>query len=605
MNGVASPASLALLFPYVTSALFLATIAIVAGRKLRLRTVRFFVLVVWMEFAWTVLLMAELIAPSLGGKTFWDNLRFPVSLAAGTSLFIFACRIIDWPRGTRFRALLLLYIPALASGILAFADPSGSLLRIAPAIEGPLPFGELVYGYTLIDYILFAFTYGLSLVAIGMLLASSAGAPAPDKRKYRLVILGFSIPLVGIIPALLDVRILGHRDIFPIWSAVGSLPFFIAFFRFRLFDIMPIARRVVVESLGDPIFAFDADGLLLDCNRAFAKLLGTSIHHLVGRRLQDVLLAWPPIERLALEGAAGVGTGKANGEDVTVSDPCGYRRYRVAVSSIPGEDGDPGDELCKVAVFRDVSELAAVEKQLLAWNAELEGRIASRIRDLEEEVARRRAAEEGLRRVSTRIVGSQHEILVTLSEVVENRSPETANHVLRVGEYSRILAMAYGLSPEGVALIVDAAPLHDVGKIAVPDSILNKPGALAVEEMTTMKTHTIVGYRILGSSERSIIRAAAVIALEHHERWNGEGYPAGKRGDEISLSGRIVCICDVFDALATSRPYKKPWDIGRILDFYHEESGRMFDPDLTKLFFANLDRFREVSARYPDVVPEV
>jgi len=119
--------------------------------------------------------------------------------------------------------------------------------------------------------------------------------------------------------------------------------------------------------------------------------------------------------------------------------------------------------------------------------------------------------------------------------------------------------------------------------------------------MTIMKTHSAIGYRILGSSERSIMRAAALMALEHHERWNGEGYPAGKAGENISLSGRIVCICDVFDALATSRPYKKGWPIERINEYIQAESGHMFDPNLVALFIANLDRFRDISSRYPDM----
>jgi PAS domain S-box-containing protein len=364
---------------------------------------------------------------------------------------------------------------------------------------------------------------------------------------------------------------------------------------------MPRARRILVESLGDPIVVLDPDRLILDCNRAFARLVGAPAKKIRGFSAPRLLASWPAATLANLEAAIRMMDRDEGVETITVPAPDGERAFKVKVTSIPGTWSESEEDVCKVAVFRDVTELATVERQLQAWNSELESRIRLRIKDLELEVSRRKSAEEGLRKLNMKIVDSQREILVTLSEVVENRSPETANHVLRVGEYAHTLASAYGLSPSHVALIADAAPLHDVGKIAIPDSILNKEGRLTEEEMATMKTHSAIGYRILGSSERSIMRAAALIALEHHERWNGEGYPAGKTGENISLSGRIVCICDVFDALATSRPYKKGWQIERIIEYIQDESGRMFDPNLVALLIANQDRFRQISARYPDM----
>lgn len=592
------------LLPYLVSALLTGSLAFVSVLKSGIPLARKFSLLLWLQFAWTIFLILETVSPGLQEKILWDNVQFPVSVASGALLYLFGWAVTREGQKAPTIPALLLFLPALVSGILAFTDPQTHLIRSGIHLDTGIPFGELVYGYTLADYLLFAWTYGLAAIALYLLLSSYAKAQPRDRRRYRLVIGGFLLPILGALPGVFDLRILGRRDLAPLWFALGSLPIMVAIFRFRLFDIMPLARHVLVDSLGDPLVMYDSDGLILDCNRAFSLLVGKPARHIRGSLLPKVLSAWSEDESQILEEVLLCSEVGGKGEGRTVSSPGGSESFRVHVSSVPDEVGSARGELCRVAFFRDVTELAGVELRLQAWNTELEGRIVSRIKDLEQEVSRRRSAEEGLRRVSEKIVGSQHEILVTLSEVVENRSPETANHVLRVGEYSRILAQACGLSEEGVGLVADAAPLHDVGKIAVPDSILNKPGALSPEEMAVMQTHTTVGYRILGSSERSIIRAAAVIALEHHERWDGSGYPAGKAGQAISLSGRIVCICDVFDALSTSRPYKRPWELARILDFLRQESGRMFDPGLVEILLANIGRFQEVAARYPDIPPE-
>ncbi|THB68109.1 MAG: DUF3369 domain-containing protein [Gammaproteobacteria bacterium] len=198
------------------------------------------------------------------------------------------------------------------------------------------------------------------------------------------------------------------------------------------------------------------------------------------------------------------------------------------------------------------------------------------------------------------IIETQKEVVFTLGEVVENRSKETANHVLRVGEYSYILAKKLGLSEDDAELIKMASPLHDVGKIGIPDSILLKPGRLTPEEYEAMKSHAEIGYEILNKSERPIIKAASVIAYEHHERWDGKGYPRGISGDRISLYGRITSLVDVFDALANDRCYRKAWELEKVLGLIREERGKQFDPELVDLFLGNLQEFIKVSEIYKD-----
>jgi HD-GYP domain-containing protein (c-di-GMP phosphodiesterase class II) len=202
--------------------------------------------------------------------------------------------------------------------------------------------------------------------------------------------------------------------------------------------------------------------------------------------------------------------------------------------------------------------------------------------------------------LANEIEETQREIIFVMGEVGETRSKETGYHVKRVAEYSKILALGYGMSEEEAELIKTASPMHDIGKVAIPDSILKKPGKLTDEEFEYMKQHTVIGHNLLRNSKRRILKAAATIALQHHEKWNGTGYPNGLRGEEIHLYGRITAIADVFDALGSERVYKKAWEIDRILDLFREERGEHFDPHLVDIFFENLDTFLEIKQKYQD-----
>lgn len=202
--------------------------------------------------------------------------------------------------------------------------------------------------------------------------------------------------------------------------------------------------------------------------------------------------------------------------------------------------------------------------------------------------------------INKEIEETQKEILYILGEVTEARSEETGNHVKRVSKYSQILGEKYGLSKREIMLITMAAPIHDVGKVGISDNILMKPGKLTPEEFEIVKTHTTIGYNLLKGSNREVLKSAAIIAHEHHERYDGKGYPRGLKGDEIHIFGRIVAVADVFDALGSPRVYKKPWVINDILNYFQEERGKHFDPVLVDILFENLDEFIGVKEKYID-----
>jgi len=200
--------------------------------------------------------------------------------------------------------------------------------------------------------------------------------------------------------------------------------------------------------------------------------------------------------------------------------------------------------------------------------------------------------------LSKEIEETQREMLYTLGEMGETRSQETGFHVKRVAQYSLLLARLYGLSEEESTLLYIASPMHDIGKIAIPDRILLKPGKLTDEEFEEMKRHAVYGHNIFKSSSRPTLQAASIIAHEHHEKYDGCGYPRGLKGEDIHPYGRITALADVFDALSTKRVYKDAWPIEKVLTFLKEQKGKHFDPKLVELLLENLDQFLAIKEKY-------
>ncbi|RZV14656.1 response regulator [Aliarcobacter butzleri] len=195
---------------------------------------------------------------------------------------------------------------------------------------------------------------------------------------------------------------------------------------------------------------------------------------------------------------------------------------------------------------------------------------------------------------------TQREIIYKMGEIAESRSNETGNHVKRVAEYSKLLALLYGLDEKESDTLFTASPMHDIGKVGVPDSILNKAGKLDENEYKMMKKHCVIGYNILKNSKREILKAAAIVAMQHHEKWDGSGYPKGLKEEEIHIYGRITAVADVFDALGSHRCYKEAWEDEKIFELFRNEKGKHFDPKLVDLFFDNIDKFIEIKNKYKD-----
>ncbi|GEN35649.1 response regulator [Aneurinibacillus danicus] len=232
-------------------------------------------------------------------------------------------------------------------------------------------------------------------------------------------------------------------------------------------------------------------------------------------------------------------------------------------------------------------------KQLAMAKQRLENEVMRRTAELQEALA-------ALRLLNNKLEDSHREIVERLSSAAEFKDPETAAHIQRISHYCGVLARAMDMGEDEVNLMIHASPMHDIGKIGVPDQILLKPGKLTPEEFEKMKEHTLIGYKILSGSDSTLLKLASEIALSHHEKYDGSGYPYGLSGEEIPLSGRIVAVVDVFDALTSRRPYKEPYPNEKAYEIIRQGSGTHFDPKIVELFFGNLSEIVRIQKQYQD-----
>jgi len=187
-----------------------------------------------------------------------------------------------------------------------------------------------------------------------------------------------------------------------------------------------------------------------------------------------------------------------------------------------------------------------------------------------------------------------------LGRAAEYKDTDTGEHIARMSQYSKLLALEFGMGEQQAELLRQAAPMHDVGKIGIPDAILLKPGRLTPDEFDHMKQHATIGAQILANSSSPLLQLAHKLAIEHHEKWDGSGYPNGLKGEQISVEGRIVAIADVFDALTSKRPYKEAWGVEEALENMQAQAGKHFDPHLINLFVNKLDAIIAIKSAHQE-----
>ncbi len=276
-------------------------------------------------------------------------------------------------------------------------------------------------------------------------------------------------------------------------------------------------------------------------------------------------LHMPGMDGFELMDRLGPLTGHGSGVPFLVLTADGTDETRRRALSVGARDflTKPLDRIELLLRVRNLLQVKQLQDRLRDQNADLEETVAERTRDLDQ---------------------SRLEVLERLALAAEYRDDDTQEHAWRIGRICALVALALGLPDQEAQLIGRAAPLHDVGKIGIPDAILLKPGRLTGEEFEVIKTHTTIGAEILAGSRSPLLRLAERIALTHHERWDGGGYPSGLGGEEIPIAGRIVAVADVFDALTHERPYKQAWPVEKAVDEILSQAGRQFDPCVVDAF---------------------
>ncbi|WP_235693030.1 PAS domain S-box protein [Deinococcus aquaedulcis] len=318
--------------------------------------------------------------------------------------------------------------------------------------------------------------------------------------------------------------------------------------------------RAVVDTVPEAIFVKDRQERYVMINAAGAGLIGRPADEILGHTDQELFPAATALhsgqqDRLVLD------TGQTAQYEVT--DQLTDGRVRSFLSTKSAYHDAQGEVRGLIGSAIDLTDRKALAAQLEEQNAQLAAHVQARTQELE---------------------AAQLEMLERLARAAEHRDEDTGEHVHRVARAAAGIASQLGLGPETVALLERAAPLHDVGKIGVPDAILLKPGRLTPEEFDIVKTHTTIGASLLDDSRSVLMQAAQTIALTHHERWDGAGYPQGLRGEAIPLLGRIVAVADVYDALTSERPYKRAWTHEAAVAELRAQAGRQFDPQVVAAF---------------------
>lgn len=244
----------------------------------------------------------------------------------------------------------------------------------------------------------------------------------------------------------------------------------------------------------------------------------------------------------------------------------------------------PFDRVEALTRIRNMIEVRMLHKQVRRQNEELERKVQERTQELED----------------TRL-----EVVHRLGRAAEYKDNETGMHVVRMSKIAEILGRAMGMSDEDAKLLLHASPMHDIGKIGIPDGILLKPGKLDADEWEVMKTHVQIGAEILGDHASPLMQMARQVALTHHEKWDGSGYPKGAAGLDIPLVGRVTAVADVFDALTSERPYKKAWPLDEAVQYIKDQAGIHFDPDVVDKFCKHLDAIMKVRQMHRDTFEAV
>ncbi|MDM8551901.1 HD domain-containing protein [Desulfobacterales bacterium HSG2] len=361
-----------------------------------------------------------------------------------------------------------------------------------------------------------------------------------------------------------DISVTNNRGLFTFEQEAGELP--------EIYRTKNERIRIIIDSMNEGMIAVDNRFIITEVNAMSCYIWETRRDSLIGKNLYD-LFDMPSFRKNI---AHLTSRSKRHVRfELEIHSPV-ERSLSVSASRIGRNNG-------YVLILQDITD----EKKMTDLKDEYLGILSSEFKTALEELE---AAHLDLNEAYL-------DTIQRLVMAAEYKDEDTGAHIVRMSQYSALIAEKLGLPSAEVKNILYAAPMHDVGKIGIPDSILMKPGKLTIEEFNIMKNHTTIGAKILADSKAKILQTAQKIAISHHEKWNGRGYPQGLSGDKIPIVGRIAAVADVFDGLTSKRPYKDPYPTEVAVDIIRKERGEHFDPDVADVFINNLEEILRIKTR--------
>jgi PAS domain S-box-containing protein len=541
------------LVPYFASFLITLTILLFVWKKNKSAGAFAFGWYVLGQFLWAAGFIFELMSPRLADKVFWDGFQWLSIQISVIALPVFAVHFSEYKfREPRKGFLLSLVVPALFT-ILLVTDVFHHWIYPNPHLISNSPFTELRYDFTPVIYGYSIYAYAVMLWGISILFRRIIRPHGFYRAQLAIIILGCLAPIIGSVFPLFNIQIASQRDATPFAIAIGSAIIAWGLLRFRIFEVMPIAREKVFEAMMDPVVILDNQHQVVDINLAMLALMGVDANDVIGKPAKMVFDNFPiPIKMYTHVSYARAETSfSLQGRDI---------HYELTVWPLYNSSKQM---LGRIYISHDITALKELENELRKLNVELEDRVLMRTRELAE---------------------AYDTTLEGFARALELRDKETEGHSRRVTENTLKIAQKLGISNSILEDIRSGAILHDIGKISIPDEILHKPGKLTPEERIIIQQHPETAYKLL--SPIPFLSKALEIPYCHHEKWDGTGYPRGLKGEEIPLSARIFAAADVWDALSYDRPYNKAWSREKIITYFHEQSGKHFEPAIIKLFLA-------------------
>jgi len=495
--------------------------------------------------------MLELISRDIHIKIFWDQVQWLTEAIVIVAFPVFAIQFTEYKLKNPGLASLIFFGIPIAFMALVVTDSSHHLIYPDPHLGTSSPFPELEYTFTTPVYLYALYVCTVNLAGIGLLLSRLYRPQKLFRSQILAIAIGFFILVAVSILSLFDINITPQRDATPLTFAIGNLIVAWGLFRYHLFEVAPVARDTVVENMGDPVVVLDASNRVIDLNPATAKLLGIHPSQALGRPASEVFAEWKSLMGM-FSGTLEIRT------DVSKMIDGRTRHYELHISPLRDRRERT---LGRVFVLNDVTERVELQSKMQSLNEGLEHRVHERTEELAE---------------------AYDTTLEGWAKALELRDKETEGHSRRVTELTLKLSRAIGVPEEALDNIRRGAILHDIGKMAVPDEILRKPGPLTNEERAVVQRHPSIAHELLAPIH--FLEKALEIPYCHHEKWDGTGYPRGLKREEIPLSARIFAVVDVWDAVQSDRPYNKGWPRQEATEYIRQQSGKHFDPNVVTAF---------------------